>query len=216
MPSGSTLDAVTVDAFGTMVELGDAVGRLRRELAARGIAREEDAVARAFAAEAEYYVRNSLRGRDDESLAALRRDCVEVFLAQLGELEAPLDPADFVPTYIAALDFRAIAGTADALAALRAAGLRLACVGNWDCTLPAVLAEIGLAEYFDTVVSSAAAGVEKPDPAIFALALSRLGGVRPERALHIGDSPSDRDGAAAAGLAFEPVPLVTLPARLGL
>jgi hypothetical protein len=36
-----------------------------------------------------------------------------------------------------------------------------------------------------------------------------------ERTLHIGDGDSDRDGAAAAGLAFEPVPLATLPERLG-
>jgi putative hydrolase of the HAD superfamily len=215
MPSASAanLDAVTVDAFGTIVELLDPVDRLRRALEARGVACERDAVARAFAAEADYYIRNSIRGRDEASLAELRRDCVDVFLADLG---AALDPAEFVPAYIDALEFRAIAGVEDTLDALRRAGLALACVGNWDCTLPSVLARLGLAERFEVVVASAVAGVQKPHPAIFALALDRLGGVPPERALHVGDSASDRDGARAAGLAFEPVPLVTLPERLGL
>jgi hypothetical protein len=32
----------------------------------------------------------------------------------------------------------------------------------------------------------------------------------------VGDEDVDRDGARAAGLAFEPTPLATLPERLGL
>jgi FMN phosphatase YigB (HAD superfamily) len=50
---------------------------------------------------------------------------------------------------------------------------------------------------------------------VFRLALERLG-VSAGRALHVGDGDADRDGAAAAGLAFEPAPLATLPERLGL
>ena len=55
----------------------------------------------------------------------------------------------------------------------------------------------------------------KPEAALFHIALDRLG-VAPERALHIGDGDSDSEGAAAAGLAFEPPPVATLPERLGL
>ncbi|MGH3033977.1 MAG: HAD family hydrolase, partial [Gaiellaceae bacterium] len=54
-----------------------------------------------------------------------------------------------------------------------------------------------------------------PDPAVFRAALQRLG-VAPERAVHVGDSDADRAGAEAAGLAFEPAPVATLPERLGL
>ncbi len=50
---------------------------------------------------------------------------------------------------------------------------------------------------------------------IFRVALERLG-VRPEEAVHVGNEEADRLGALAAGLAFEPVPLATLPDRLGL
>lgn len=213
MPSRAELDAVTVDAFGTTVELVDPVGPLREALARNGVIRDPDAIARAFAAEAEYYVRHSLRGRDDESLAALRRDCASVFLRAVG---SDLDANEFAPDYVAALRFRLVEGAADALDSLRAAGLRLACVGNWDLTLEDVLRDVGVVDRFDAIVSSALARAEKPDPAIFRLALERLG-VAASRALHIGDrDDTDRAGARAAGLAFEPSPLGTLPARLGL
>ena len=212
MPSASDLDAVTVDAFGTLVELCDPVGPLQDALADRGVARDREAIERAFAAEAGYYVTQSLRGRDGPSLAALWRDCAQVFLDELG---ADIDASEFAPSYVGALEFRLTEGAADALDRLRAAGLKLACVGNWDSTLASHLEDVGIADRFDVVVSSAKAGVEKPDPAIFRFALDRLG-VTPARALHIGDSDVDRDGALAAGLGFEPVPLATLPERLGL
>jgi HAD superfamily hydrolase (TIGR01509 family) len=212
MPSHNELDAVTVDAFGTIVELRDPVEPLARALAARGVERDRAAIKRGFAAEAEYYVRHSLRGRDEAGLEALRRDCAEVFLR---EIHADLDADEFAPDYVAALEFLLIDETIEALDSLRNAGLRLACVGNWDRSLESVLERLGVAGRFETIVSSAVAGVEKPDPAIFLVALDRLG-VAPERALHIGDRDTDRDGARAAGLRFEPVPLATLPARLGL
>ena len=206
------LDAVTIDALGTLVELRDPVEPLREVLAAHGVSRDGEAVARAFAVEAGYYVRNSLRGRDEAGLAALRRDCAAVFLA---ELDADVDPADFAPAFVGALEFRLVEGAARALDALRAAGLALACVANWDMTLESHLDRLGVADRFDAIICSALGGAEKPDPAIFRFALDRLGAA-PERALHIGDSVADHEGALRAGLAFEPVPLVTLPARLGL
>jgi HAD superfamily hydrolase (TIGR01509 family) len=212
MLSSRNVDAVTVDAFGTLLELRDPVDRLHEELEARGVSRGRDAIERAFAAEAAYYVPRSLRGRDEGSLATLRRACAGIFLS---ELDADLDAAEFAPAFVAALEFRLLPGARRALDDLRAAGLRLACVANWDFTLPAHLERLGVADRFATIVTSAEAGVQKPDPAIFHVALTRLG-VPPARALHIGDTNADREGALTAGLAFEPVPLATLPERLGV
>ena len=205
------LDAVTVDALGTIVALRDPVPALQAALAARGVDRDAAAVAEAFAAEAAFYIPRSHEGRTPESLAALRHECVAVFLA---ELEAPLDPDGFVDDFLAALAFEEIAGAAAALDRLRAMGLRLACVANWDMSLPEALARAGLAEKFDTIVSSAEAVAPKPNPAPFLVALRRLG-VEPGRALHIGDSEADRLGAAAVGMRFALTPVSTLPARLG-
>jgi len=212
MPSAKSLDAVTIDAAGTLIELVDPTERLRSLLAEQGVVRGPDEVRSAFALEVAYYLPRSDTGRDRESLAVLQHDAVGIFLDSLG---ADLDAALFASAFVSALEFRAVAGTADALRQLRSAGLELACVANWDVTLESYLEQAGVRFYFASVVSSAEAGAAKPDPAIFIQALEQLG-VSPERALHIGDGEVDREGARAAGLAFEPVPLATLPQRLGL
>lgn len=212
MPSAEDLDAVTVDAMGTLVELDDPPGRLHAALAGAGAERPRDVVAAAFVAEVEYYLPRTLEGRDEATLADLRRRCTAVFLEHAG---VGLDPEGFVPAFVGAIAFRPLDGAARALRRLRRAGLVLACVSNWDVSLGPQLEHVGLRPLFTEVVSSAEAGAAKPDPAVFAEALVRLG-VPPERALHVGDGDADREGAAAAGLAFAPVPLATLPERLGL
>jgi putative hydrolase of the HAD superfamily len=89
----------------------------------------------------------------------------------------------------------------EVLEALARQGVRLGVVSNWDHRLPGVLEDLGLARFFgDAIVYSSAAGVEKPDPRIFAAALERLG-VGPEAALHVGDGRlTDVEGAVAAGM----------------
>jgi putative hydrolase of the HAD superfamily len=214
MSSVDHLDAVTVDALGTLVELDDPVPPLRAALAALGVVRSPEEVASAFAAEADYY--KSRLGEpgpwDDEAVAALRRDSASVFVSALA---APLAAEEFAPAFVEAIRFRLADGAAETLRALKRAGLALACVSNWDPTLPERLDELGVAPLFDAVVTSAEAGAAKPDPTIFRAALARLG-VAPSRVLHVGDSAADREGARAAGLAFAPAPLGTLPERLGL
>jgi len=215
MPSPKTaseLDAVTVDAMGTLVELDDPAPQLRAALAERGVERSLDDVAAGFRAEVAYYLPRTLEGRDEASLLDLLRRCTAVFLEHAG---AHVDPVEFAPAFAESISFRGLPGAVEALARLRSAGLVLACVSNWDVSLASQLRRAGVAWPFAEIVSSAEAGAAKPDPAVFASALSRLR-VEPARALHIGDGVPDREGAAAAGLAFEPVPLATLPERLGL
>ncbi|TMJ95453.1 MAG: hypothetical protein E6G67_07095 [Actinobacteria bacterium] len=197
MRSGSDaaeLDAVTIDAFGTLLELVDPAPALAGALRERGLERDPESIARAFTAEVAYYIPRSHEGRDAESLAALRRECASVFLAELG---VELEPGEFAPAFVGALEFRVADGALSALDALRSAGFVLACVANWDVSLGERLGAAGLADRF----------VE--------LALARLG-TKPARTVHVGDGEADREGARAAGLAFEPVPLATLPERLGL
>jgi putative hydrolase of the HAD superfamily len=212
MPSAESLDAVTVDAMGTLVELDDPPGRLQAALAARGVDRTRDEAKAAFEAEVAYYLPRTLEGRDEASLGDLRTRCAGVFLEAAG---ADIEPESFAPAFAEAIAFRPIAGAREALVRLRDAGLALACVSNWDISLGPYLERGGLADLFAVVVSSAEAGAAKPDPTAFRIALERLG-VAPARALHVGDCDADRQGAAAAGLAFEPVPVATLPERLGL
>ena len=88
----------------------------------------------------------------------------------------------------------------EVLSALRAQGLKLLVVSNWDSSLPALLDRLDLTRRFDGVVVSALVGASKPAREIFETALS-LAGVAAHEALHVGDSPSeDYEGARNAGL----------------
>ena len=199
------LDAVTVDGYGTLLRLTDPVPVLRRALADSGCERSPEEVEQAFRAEVAHYRPNAHLAHDADSLAAFRAECVGVFLGELGN---PVAAAEFVGAFIDSLVFEPVPGAREALEQLRARGLKLAVVANWDCALPEHLGTLGLGRLVDTVVTSARAGVPKPDPAIFELALRELD-VRSERALHVGDEPCDEEGARAAGLRFAPAPLST-------
>jgi putative hydrolase of the HAD superfamily len=212
MPSGKELDAVTVDAMGTLVELDEPVERLGKALMRWNVERSLDQVASGFQREVAYYLEHKLEARDADSLAELRRQCAAVFLEGVG---AELDPAEFSPAFVESMVFRPFDGVVSALERLRGAGLALACVSDWDIGLEKQLAKVDLHRFFETVVTSAEAGASKPQPPIFNEALRRLG-VHPARAVHVGDGKADREGAKAAGLAFEPVPLATVPERLSL
>jgi putative hydrolase of the HAD superfamily len=198
------IDAVTIDAYGTLLELRDPVASLARLLPGHDL----DAIARAFETEAEHYVVHSLRGRDADSLARLYAECTGVFNGTLGSSLTPEE-------YIAALDaaYALLPGVGDVLGRLRALGLELAVVGNWDCRLAEHLERLRLAGHFTAIVTSAATGAAKPDPRPFLAALEQLG-VAPERALHVGDSAADEEGARGAGMRFAPVPLSTVVERL--
>jgi len=91
-------------------------------------------------------------------------------------------------------------GAEAALQDLRRLGLRLVVVSNANGRLATVFDRIGLSKYFDCVIDSFLEGVEKPDPRLFQIALSRSG-ASAERTLHVGDLYYvDVVGARAAGL----------------
>ena len=86
---------------------------------------------------------------------------------------------------------------------LVAAGVRVGVVSNWSPALGGLLEGLGLLRHLDPVVCSALERVEKPDPAIFLLALRRAG-LPAAQALHAGDHP-DKDVAAARSAGLESV-----------
>jgi len=69
----------------------------------------------------------------------------------------------------------------------------------------ALLVPTGINELLEIIVTSADVGVAKPDPAVLFAVLERLGGTAPDRALFIGDQPTDEAAARAAGMPFAPV-----------
>jgi HAD superfamily hydrolase (TIGR01509 family) len=194
----AALDAVTLDAHGTILRVVDPLPRLQ-ELLPR---HEPDAIAAAFGAEGRFYREHAGAGMDVPSLERLREDCVGVFNRELG---SSLTAGE----YVRAIRFELVPGAVESLRQLRALGLALAVVGNWDFGLHDHLADAGLTGYFATVVHAAG----KPDPAGLVLALERLR-VRPSRALHVGDESADEEAARAAGMHFARAPLTDAVAAL--
>ena len=188
-----------LDSLGTLLALEPPGPRLVQELGRRGIGVSPEAAEVAFRAEIRHYIRHHLEGSDRAGLERLRDDCARVLREALGLVAA--DQETVRSSMLAAIRFRPYPDVVPALRRLRAAGLRLVVVSNWDCSLGDVLDHAGLRTLVDGVVTSAELGVAKPEPAIVraALELARTG---PEAAVVVGDS-LDHDVAAAraAGVA---------------
>lgn len=195
---GRRLAAVLLDALGTLLRFEPPAPLLRAELRERlGVDVGTAAAAAAIDAEIAYYRAHLHEGRDPASLAGLRRRSAEAMRPALG-IEA--DGALLTQALLAALRFSAYPDAAPALRALRALGLRIVVVSNWDASLHERLHETGLAPLVDAAVASAELGSAKPGGAIFAHALE-LAGAPAEAAIHAGDSArEDVEGALAAGL----------------
>jgi HAD superfamily hydrolase (TIGR01549 family) len=112
--------------------------------------------------------------------------------------------ADYIDRFEEGEFIRLFPDTLDTLSALKAAGVHMGIVSNFGTYLNAFLKKLGIDEYFDFVLVSAAEGCEKPHPDIFDRALSRCNGSRPERILFVGDHPEE-DYAAAERHSMTPV-----------
>jgi beta-phosphoglucomutase len=102
------------------------------------------------------------------------------------ELIQTLCPSDMLP------------GAGEMLEALRACGIQLAIASSSKNT-PAILARVGLGEYFDAVADGNDISRSKPDPEVFLLAAQRLG-VPPAESLVVEDAEAGVQGAVAAGM----------------
>lgn len=182
--------AVFLDVLGTLLELEPPWVSLRDRVPA-GISDER--LIAALRTEMEYYRKHAHEGRDEASLADLRERCARL-------VSRELDIELTVEELLDAIRFDPYPDTVPALGELRARGLRVLVVSNWDVSLPRVLARCGIAGLIDATVTSAEVGARKPDPAIFLAALE-LAGSSADEALHVGDTAEeDVTGARAAGI----------------
>jgi putative hydrolase of the HAD superfamily len=203
------IEAVLFDAAGTLILPVEPIGATYARLAsAHGVtlppARLDDAFRRVIAAAPP----NVHPGRPAAEIAEHERAW---WRARVRETFRAADGAarfdDFDGFFTALFDhyadaraWRLAPGAHEGLAALTARGLALAVLSNFDHRLPGLLEGLGVAVGFACVVLPSDAGAAKPDPAIFAFALTRLG-VRAERALYVGDhAEEDLAGARGAGI----------------
>ena len=100
-----------------------------------------------------------------------------------------------------ATDVRLYDDVTPVLAELREHGVKTALVSNCSHSTRPIVERLELEQLFDEVMLSFEVRVMKPDAAIYQIALQRLGGVKPSRAVFVDDQPRYCDGGSAIGLA---------------
>jgi phosphoglycolate phosphatase len=152
-------------------------------------------------------------GREPLSLAEVRRmvgDGVAMLVARaLAARDCrPANPAEAERTFMRHYEADATSlttvfrGAAQALQALRAAGIPLAlCTNKPAHAAAAILASLGLDKYFSRLIGGDSLPFRKPDPRVL-LPLLETFSARPESALLVGDSEVDAATAAAAAVPF--------------
>lgn len=195
------------DAYGTLVELDDFYNRLHRAFAARDIHLPLDVVTRAARAEMGFYVQHTVNARTEADWMALKRECAGVLAGSIREAGHELKATDKCVLEILeeALVFHIFPEVFDTLTELRARGVSLGVLSNWDGSLRHVLQDLGLLDFFEFVLISAECGVQKPDRAYFKIALKHarelLPGLPSQECFYIGDHyEGDIQGARGAGL----------------
>jgi putative hydrolase of the HAD superfamily len=78
---------------------------------------------------------------------------------------------------------------------------KLALISNFDHPphVNSLLANLGISQYFESIVISGEVGIKKPNPKIFSYALKDTG-LNPEEVLYVGDSQEDVQGARTANI----------------
>lgn len=206
---GSTLQAVTFDATGTLFQAPGLGGLYREVFRRHGLAvpQAPDEVTRVIR-----QVWQELACLTDGSTDrfASHPEGARGWWRRFGERVAEhlgVDPptpfalAELYDRFARADAWEVYPDAVPALTRLREAGVPVAVVSNWDDRLPKLVEALGLADLVDAVVYSAAVGYEKPDPRIFLAALDHVGNPDPERTAHVGDRlKEDMEGAAAIGM----------------
>jgi putative hydrolase of the HAD superfamily len=196
--------AVLFDAAGTLIDLApDLTARMVHVAQRHGSPITEDAARRAQAdvdarggwpedASDEETRRNNWLAfcRELLSDAVVDHDAVVVEAIGRELRDELLDPG----SYLAFGDVR------PTLDGLRAAGVRIGIVSNFDSWLHEILRRTGIADDFMCVVLSSELGHYKPAPELFLTGLNRLG-TTAATTVFVGDSPySDIGGAESVGM----------------
>ena len=203
------LDAAIIDLDGTLVDtLGDfseALGRMLRDLALPAIGAAQ--IERMVGKGSEHLLRSVLHHVLTPMDEAQRAIKIEALFAQAW--------ASYQGHYraINGQFARVYPGADQGLQALRARGLRLACLTNKPHAFAVDLLNAkGLAGHFEHVFGGDSFERKKPDPLPLRKTCEALG-TQPARTLMVGDSSNDAQAARAAGC---PVVLVTYGYNHGL
>jgi putative hydrolase of the HAD superfamily len=116
------------------------------------------------------------------------------------------DEIRYLATYLRAAPYQRqvwvlAMGVHTTLSSLKQSKVKLGIASNFGESLFQLCDEFGLTPYFDIIVPSSRAGVEKPDPEILLITCERLD-VSPSASLYVGDHPFDVLCAKEAGMSM--------------
>jgi putative hydrolase of the HAD superfamily len=201
-----TIKAIFFDAAGTLMKPSRSVGESYAAFAAKyGIDVAPAALSERFRICFDQAPRLAFPGASEEQVATLERDWWKSLVAQVFEPWSPLEQFDdfFAELFAYFANPRAwdlYPEVPDVLTGLKRLGLSLSVISNFDSRLVLILDGLGVGSAFDQIFISSRVGYAKPDRQIFHAALKRQE-LRPEHALHVGDSEiNDQRGAINAGL----------------
>lgn len=188
--------AVFFDVGDTLMTIPAARVIMQQFLALRSLHREEEQVGELFTqAFRLFYYGKQLNPDEVCSPESDREFWMKVYRFILGELGADAEWSeeqihhcchDLYDLFTAPEHYQLFEDVKPALKALQERGLRLGIISNFAPTLTGILEVKGILHFFDLVIVSTVVGLEKPNPAIFKLALKESG-LEPADVLYIGD-----------------------------
>ncbi len=185
-------DLVTLDLDGTLVDTAAEIAEAaNRALEDHGIARRpEDEIVRLIGA-----------GTRELMMKLLAHVMLEdTTLAHVVSIDGVLHSLEKHYTATAGMSARPYPGCVEALEALRAAGVRLACVTNKESRhAHRVLQATGLAGYFELTIGGDTLPEKKPHASVLRHVAQALG-CPLSRMAHVGDSAVDVEAARNAGV----------------
>lgn len=217
--------AVLFDVTGTLIEPCEDIGATYARLASRhGVEIPRERLAEQFPGALREWPERFFPGLSAPQRAAAERDrWREIVRQTLGAAGAPTDWPAFDRFFDETFAFfgkkeawQILPGALAGLQAARRNGLRTAAVSNFDHRLPVLLQDIGIIDFFETIVQPVDCGYGKPEPEIFHIALERLESPA-QASLFVGHDPI-RDLAAAQSIGLQTVDVSgahhTLPAQI--
>lgn len=197
--------AVSFDAAGTLIHTARPVGELYASVAARhGVDVDPATLHARFRAAFGAAPPLAFPGVSPDAIRTRERAWWRDVVAEVfaGTRFADFDAffADLFAFFASAPAWRVDPDARGLLTALRARGLAVLVVSNFDARVRGLLEALALAPLVDRVTISSEAGAAKPDPEIFRHALAAAGLER-EAVVHVGDTVrEDLCGARAAGI----------------
>lgn len=201
-----TIRAVFFDAAGTLFHPARRVGESYALIAAKyGMNVAAAEINERFRVCFDAAPRLAFPGAGPEQLSALERNWWKALVAEVfrpwdgfGEFDAYFD--ELFAYFADSAAWKLYPEVEQTLAGLRARGLVLDVISNFDSRLVAILEGLGVAGSFENIFVSSRVGYAKPDRRIFEVALKRHG-LAASQTIHVGDSEvNDVAGANGAGL----------------